>query len=175
MDATLQERRTPTPRRQRLLPAVVAGCIGALVLAALVLAGVVPALAGARPVAVQTGEQQAGLAAGSLAVVRPGTPRAGDVVAVTERPGEQPGLRRVVAVLDEKLLLSRDDGNAVLTETDLVDGVYLYAVPWAGALWTSLATPAGMLFVAAGLLLLVAAHHLRSAQRRSRDGASVVG
>jgi len=175
MNATRQERPTPAAHRPRLLPAVLAGCLGALALAALLLAGVVPALTGARPVAVQTGEPSVGLAAGSLAVVRPGVARAGEVVAVAEGPGERPGLRKVLAVSDDEVLLNSPDGTTTLVEADLVEGVYLYAVPWAGALWTGAATPAGMLFVAAGLLLLVAGHQLRSAQRHGQGYRSTVG
>lgn len=172
MDATRRD--GSAAGRAQLLPAVLAGVVGAILLAALVLTGVVPALAGARPVVIRTGEGFTGPAAGALAVVRPGPPTAGDVVAVSARPGDPPDLRQVVSVSADSIALNSGDSGVVRVGIDRVDGVYLYAVPWAGALWTGVATPAGMLFVAAGLLLLVAGHELRSAHRSGSHGHPAV-
>ena len=154
---------------ERLLPAVAAGVAAALVVAALLLAGVVPALAGARTVAIDTAPAGGSLSPGTLAVVRPEPPSTGDVVALAPDPD---GVRRLGIVASADLVgtvvvNSADGSTTVVGDTDL-DGVYLYGVPFVGALWTGLGTPSGMFFAAALLLLLVAAHQVHAARRRRR-------
>lgn len=162
--ATVTRRRRPGGR---LLSAVVVGVGAAVVVAALLLAGVVPAVAGARTVAVGTAPAGVSLAPGSLAVVRPQPASVGDVVALVPDPdgvgrlgvveGSAPSGGHVVTSADGPLIVPGD--------ADL-DGVYLYGVPWIGALWTGLGTPSGMFFAAALLLLMVAAHQVHAARRR---------
>jgi hypothetical protein len=168
---------TPRPVRPawpaalgRLLPAALAGALAAVLAAALLLVGVVPALAGGRPVAVGTAGDRSELAAGALVVVRPGAPALGDVIAVA--PGTA-GVRSlgVVEAFDTTgaPIVSSADGTAGAVGTQYVEGVYLYGVPWLGALWSGVSSPSGMFFVAALLLMLVAAHHLRIGHRAGRS------
>ncbi|WP_300007361.1 hypothetical protein [Pseudonocardia sp.] len=167
MGATQPDRRHRLITAARLLPAVAAGGIAALLATALLLAGVVPALAGGRPVTVDTAGERSDLAAGALVVVRPGTPVVGDVVAVA--PGRS-GVRSlgVVEAFDATgaPVVSSANGAADAIRWQSVEGVYLYGVPWLGAIWSAVSTPSGMFFLAALLLLLVAAHHLRDGRRR---------
>lgn len=157
------------PARDRVLPAVVAGVLGALLVAALLLAGVVPALAGGRPMAVDAAAGDSSLAAGALVVVRPAAPVVGDVVALAPGPDGSRSLG-VVESLDQtgRPVVTSADGRASALSAAQLDGVYLYGVPWVGAVWSALSTPSGMFFVAAVLLLLVAAHQLRAGRRRTR-------
>lgn len=169
MDATPTDRRAAGSTVARILPAALAGMAGAVLLAALLLAGVVPALNGARPVAVDTVGADSRWAAGALAVVRPatGAPAVGDIVAIAPGPG---GVRSL-AVVDSvdaagTPVVSSADGLSRSVPVEQVEGVYLYGVPWVGGWWAVLSTPSGMFFAAALLLLLVAAHQVRAAHRR---------
>lgn len=151
----------------RLLPAALAGVLAAVLVTALLLAGVVPALAGARPLSVDTAGERSGLAAGALVVVRSRAPAVGDVVAVAPGPDSVRGLG-VVEAFDATgtPVVSSADGTSSTVEARYVDGVYLYGVPWLGGLWSGVSTPSGMFYLAAVLLMLVAAHHLRAGRRR---------
>jgi hypothetical protein len=151
---------------ERLLPAVLAGVGAAVLAAALFLAGVVPALAGARTVVIGTASADS-LAPGALAVVRPASPGVGDVVALA--PARDTSRLAVVEQVDAAgaAVVRSPDGLLVTVPPDEIDGVYLYGVPGAGALWSALSTPSGMFFAAALLLLLVAAQQRRTARRRA--------
>lgn len=156
----------------RLLPAVVAGVTAAVAVAALLLTGVVPALAGARTVTIETADPGRTLAPGALAVVRPTVPAVGDLVAVA--PGAD-GVRvgTVEAVTVHGTVVSSEDGRYSTVPGGDVEGV-LYGVPWVGALWSAVSTPSGMFFLAALLLLLVAGQQVRAARRRHTAAAPPV-
>lgn len=175
MDATPQDLRATAADAGRVLPAVLAGVVGAVLVAALLLAGVVPALNGARPVAVDTVGAESEPAAGALIVVRPTTPSVGDVIAIA--PGldgvRSLGVVEAVAPAGESVVASAD-GRSRSIPAAQVEGVYLYGVPWAGGLWAAMSTPSGMFFLAALLLLLVAAHQLRRTRQPAGSNRSAL-
>ena len=169
MDATPRDHRATATNAGRVLPAALAGVVGAVLVAALVLVGAVPALNGARPVAVDTVSTESELAAGALVVVRHTAPAVGDVIAIAPGPDGVRSLGVVEAVTPagEPVVTSADGRNWSIPAAQ-VEGVYLYGVPWVGGLWSAMSTPSGMFFLAALLLLLVAAHQLQGARRRTR-------
>lgn len=152
----------------RILPAVAAGVVAAVLAATLLLAGVVPALSGARPVAVDTVSAESGPAAGALVVARPAVPAPGDVIVIAPGPdgGRSLGVVEAVDSAGEPVVTSAD-GRPSRIAAGQVEGVYVYGVPWVGGLWSAVSTPSGMFFLAALLLLLVASHQVRAAQRHT--------
>jgi hypothetical protein len=163
--STTPHDRPAAARGGPILPAVLAGVVGAVLAATLLLAGVVPALNGAHPVAVDTVSAESELAAGALVVVRPGPPAVGDVIAIA--PGSRGVSLGVVAAVGPsgEPVVTSADGHATRIPATAVEGVYLYGVPWAGGLWSGISTPSGMFFLAALMLLLVAGHQVRTACR----------
>ena len=164
---TLPRERTapaPTPRPPGIA-AVAAG--GALVAVIVILAAVLPTVVGARPLPVGL----SGIAAGSIAVLRSGSPAEGDLVSLADGPDGAGGLGLVLAPADASgRLLTGTGSGRVTVDAERVDGVVWYVVPWVGVVWEAAVSPAGMLLVAGALLLLVAYHERHSPLRRSPRG-----
>lgn len=153
-----------------------------LVLAAVALAlavAVVPAVAGASVLTVLSGSMEPTLPVGSVAVVRPRpveTVAVGDVVTFVARDPASDATRvvthRVVEVLPGPGFRTRGDANpdpdpGVVAVGD-VRGVLWYSVPWVGRGMELARTPAGLVVVGGGVLLLVGAGLL--VPRRERAG-----
>ncbi|HEY2765187.1 MAG TPA: signal peptidase I [Pseudonocardiaceae bacterium] len=161
------------------------GALGLLVAGVVLLAGAVtliPAVSGARAFTVLSGSMRPVLPVGSLAIVRPepvGSIRSGDVITFL---GRDPGstathvvTHRVVAVQHGPgglLFTTRGDADGDpdpgLTSAADVRGVLWYHVPLMGTVREVLAAPAGMVSLAAALLLLIAGHVLTVGRARSR-------
>lgn len=158
---------------------------GALVAGVVLLAGavtVVPAIGGATPLTVLSGSMEPALPVGSIVVVRPAPPtsiRPGDIISFVDRDPASAATRSVThRVIDVQagpggpLFTTRGDANeepdAGLTPAADVRGVIWYHVPLVGGLREALLGPVGMLYLAGGLLVLVAVHFLVPATARAR-------
>lgn len=170
-----EARRRPAGRLLRATAALVALALGGIVL----VAGVLPRLAGATPYTVLTSSMAPSLPAGTLVIVRPvGTSRLGigDVVTYQLRSGEPEVVTHRIVALEvgvggETLYRTQGDANPAADPEPVhalqIRGRVWYAVPYVGRISLGLDRQAAARLLALGLLL-VAAREFVLAVRVSR-------